>query len=258
MKDDQGFITVGAARLEYKLWFGAGDSDITVVLLHEGLGCVDLWRDLPTALREATGCNVFAYSRQGYGRSDPVAVPRPIGYMHHEAYRVLPAILDHLASSRVVLVGHSDGASIALLHAGHEPHPSVAGIVALAPHVFVEPCCIDAITSAARAYRDSGLRDRLQVYHSARVDGAFWGWNKVWLSRQFLDWNIESSLPSINVPVRVIQGQDDPYGTIAQVDAITSACPVADAVVLERCGHAPQRDCPVETLDAIVQSVTAL
>lgn len=256
MRTADGFVGVRGARLEYRLVAGTGP--VTLVLLHEGLGCLDLWRDFPDRLADATGMPVLAYSRRGYGRSDAVPVPRSPQYMHDEALRTLPALLDHFDLRRFVLVGHSDGASIALIHAGEGLRPGLAGVVAMAPHVFVEACTVEAIAAAARAYRETGLRDRLARYHSARVDGAFWGWNQIWLSREFADWNIEACLPRIDVPLLVVQGDDDPYGTLAQVDAIEAGCARTRRLVLERCGHAPQRDRAEATLSAISAFCTSV
>jgi pimeloyl-ACP methyl ester carboxylesterase len=252
-----GFFSVGAARLEYTYLHGT--RPLTLVLLHEGLGCVGMWRDFPIALRAATQCSVMAYSREGYGRSDQCAVPRPPQYMHDEALRVLPELLDIAGVSPVVLVGHSDGASIALIHAGASPGDRLAGVCAMAPHVFNEDCTVEAIGAAQRAYLEANLRDKLERYHKGRVDGAFWGWNKAWLNPRFRDWNIEEYLPRITAPLIVIQGDDDPYGTMAQVDAISEGVPGQVRVeVLERCGHSPYRDQPIHTLEAIVSFVAGL
>ena len=174
---------------------------------------------MPAALHEATGRRVVTYSRAGYGRSGPAALPRPVSYMHHEADVVLPALLDGLGIERPVLVGHSDGASIALLHAG--AGRPVAGLVLLAPHVVVEDVSVASIAAARDAYATTDLRDRLARYHDD-VDATFRGWNDVWLSPAFRSWDITDRLPAIDAPVLVIQGEDDPYGTTRQVDLIAA------------------------------------
>ena len=194
------------------------DGRPALVFLHEGLGSAELWRSFPADLREDTGRPAtLVYSRAGYGRSAPIERPWPVSYMHREALDVLPALLAAHGLARPVLVGHSDGASIALIHAGHG-HP-VAGLVLLAPHVFVEDVTVAAIARAAEAYRRTDLRERLARYHDD-VDGVFWGWNEVWLSSAFRQWDIQDRLPGIDVPVLALQGEADEYGTLAQLDAI--------------------------------------
>lgn len=206
-------------RLDYRLEPGpAGDDRPPLVFLHEGLGSVELWRSFPDQVRAAAGGpTTLVYSRAGYGHSSPTERPWPVDYMHREALEVLPEVLARLELQRPVLIGHSDGASIALLHAG-SGHP-VAGLVLLAPHVVVEDVSVGGIAAAAAAYRSAGLRERLGRYHDD-VDGVFWGWNDVWLSAAFRGWNIEPGLSAIDVPVLAVQGDADEYGTLAQLDAI--------------------------------------
>jgi len=226
----------------------------TLVFLHEGLGSVSAWRDFPARVAERTKLGAMIYSRWGYGKSDPVTLPRPLTYMHDEA-RVLPELLDSTAIESAILVGHSDGASIALLAAGH---PRVRGLVLFAPHVFVEDVSVTSIEAARIAYETTDLRSKLARHH-ADVDGAFWGWNRAWLDPGFRAWNIESCLPLVRVPTLLVQGRDDPYGTLAQLDAIERgvSAPVT-RLVLDRCGHAPHRDHPEACLDAIAGFVQSL
>jgi pimeloyl-ACP methyl ester carboxylesterase len=210
--------------------------DPALVFLHEGLGSIDLWRSFPGDVAERVGGRrTLVYSRPGYGRSTPVPPPWPVTYMHREALDVLPTLLDRMGIERPVLVGHSDGASIALIHAG--AGHVVAGVVALAPHVFVEPQSVAGIESAGDAYTVTGLRDRLARYHDD-VDSTFWGWNGTWLSPAFRSWNIESFLPGITAPVLAVQGDADDYGTLAQLAAIEkgTAGPV-ECVVVKGAGH---------------------
>lgn len=250
------FADVAGARLEC-LRIDGQRSQPTLVFLHEGLGSVALWRDFPRQVATATGLGVLAYSRAGYGRSTPAVLPRQPRYMHDEALVTLPALLDKLGIAQPVLVGHSDGASIALIHAGSQG-PDVRAVVALAPHVFVEDVSIASIEQAKQTYSSTGLRDRLARYH-ADVDSAFFGWNDIWLAPEFRQWNIEPWLPRIRCPVLLIQGRDDEYGTLAQLDAIERqiAAPV-ERVVLADCGHSPHRDQPQATLAAITAFVSRL
>ncbi len=227
-----------------------------LVLLHEGLGSVELWRGVPDALHAATGRRVVTYSRAGYGRSGPAVLPRPVSYMHDEADVVLPALLDGLAIERPVLVGHSDGASIALLHAG--AGRPVAGLVLLAPHVVVEDVSVTSIAAARDAYATTDLRDRLARYHDD-VDATFRGWNDVWLSPAFRSWDITDRLPAIDAPVLVIQGEDDPYGTTRQVDLIAAGVHGrCEQLLLPGVGHAPHLEAPAEALAAITAFVAGL
>ena len=215
-------LVAGGHRLE-AAWIGpAPDRAPTLVFLHEGLGSVAGWRDFPARVASATGLGALVYSRLGYGKSDPVPLPRPTTYMHEEALVTLPEVLDAAGVRDAVLVGHSDGGSIALLFAG-SGLPAAARVRALvleAPHVFVEDVSITSIARAADAYRTGDLRQRLLRSQGDNVDGAFWGWNRAWLDPAFRDWNIEASLAGVRAPALLLQGADDPYGTLAQLDAI--------------------------------------
>jgi len=224
------------------------------VLLHEGLGSIGLWRGVPAALHGATSRRTVTYSRAGYGRSGPAALPRPVTYMHHEADVVLPALLAALDVERPVLVGHSDGASIALLFAGggHD----VAGLVLLAPHVVVEDVSVEAIAAARANYDEGDLRARLARHHDD-VDVAFRGWNDVWLDPAFRRWDITDRLAAITAPVVVIQGADDPYGTIRQVDLIArGVAGPCERLVLPDVGHAPHLEAADAVLPVLVDAVT--
>jgi pimeloyl-ACP methyl ester carboxylesterase len=226
-----------------------------VVMLHEGLGSVAMWRGFPQQVADAAGAEVAAYSRVGYGRSDPIATQRNVRYMHDEALLTLPALLDALRIERPVLLGHSDGASIALIHAGGSGRP-VAGVVAMAPHVMVEDEAIVGIERTRDAYRSTDLSKRLARYHDD-VESAFWGWNDIWLHPQFRQWNIEEYLPRIGCPVLAIQGEDDEYGTMEQLERIARRTPRVETVKLARCGHSPHKDQPAAVLDAVRRFVEA-
>ena len=229
---------------------GSGDGRPPLVFLHEGLGSVELWRSFPADLRDVVGRPAtLVYSRSGYGRSSPIDRPWPVTYMHREALEALPPLLAAHGLVRPVLVGHSDGASIALIHAGHG-HP-VAGLVLLAPHVFVEDRSIEGIEAARRAYRDGDLAARLARHHDD-PDATFRGWNDVWLSPEFRSWNIEGRLPAVTCPVLLVQGAADPYGTVAQLDAIErGVAGPCRRVVLPGVGHAPHAEAPAQTLAVV-------
>ena len=228
----------------------ARDSTIpTIVMLHEGLGSVSHWKDFPRILAEATGAGVFLYSRYGHGGSDALEEPRSVSYMHHEAQVVLPEILQKAGIERPLLLGHSDGASIAILYAGMFPNSPV-GLILEAPHVFVEDITVTSIAQARVLYQETDLPRRLGRYHS-NVDSLFWGWNNIWLDPRFRDWNIESYLESIRCPVLVLQGAQDEYGTTKQIEAIQRRIPSTSAILLDDCKHAPHRDRCDATLSAI-------
>lgn len=183
------------------------------------------------------------YSRSGYGESSAAVLPRQPDYMHHEAMVVLPQVLEAFDIRSAVLVGHSDGGSIAIIHAGSENADRIKGLILMAPHVFVESLSIDSIMQAAKLYRTTDLPEKLSRYHSPCVDSTFWGWNDIWLHEDFRTWNIESYLPSINVPVLLLQGVQDQYGTLAQLEAIESQVSgFSESHLIEDCGHAPYRD----------------
>jgi len=226
----------------------------TLVFLHEGLGSVALWRDVPDVLAARTGCDALVYSRHGHGTSDPPPAKRGIRFMHEEAETVLPALLEAHEIRAPILIGHSDGASIAIIYAATHP---VRALVLLAPHVFVEECSITSITKMRELYATTDLRDRLAKYHRD-VDAAFHGWNDVWLDPAFRDWNIEECLRHITCPVLVIQGEDDEYGTRRQVDAIEAqVAGEAETLILRRCGHSPHRDQRELAIERIVAFVCA-
>jgi len=237
-------------HLEYR-WIGPRPHDApTIVFLHEGLGCVGMWRDFPDRLASATGCGALLYSRLGYGASDPVRGPRLVAFMHDEALDVLPAVIERFELQEVVLFGHSDGASIAVIYAGARLAP-VRALILEAPHVFVETICTEKIARIAEEYETTRLRERLTRYHGDNTDSMFRTWTDVWLRPEFQRWNIQECLPAIQSPVLVVQGEDDEYGTLAQVDAVlTGVKGPADSLVLPRCGHSPHAAHADEVLEA--------
>jgi pimeloyl-ACP methyl ester carboxylesterase len=243
-------IEIQGCALEFQ-WLGPPPSAQapTLVFLHEGLGCVQMWRDFPQHLAAVTGLGALNYSRAGYGGSDAAILPRRSDYMHDEAQKVLPQVLDAFGIESAILVGHSDGGSIALIHAGSERSARVKAMVLLAPHVFVESLTVASISEAAVLYRSTNLSERLARYHGDSVDQTFWGWNDIWLHDHFLQWNIEQYLSEITAPVLMLQGEDDQYGTSAQLQAIESGVGgPTECHLLVDCAHSVFRDQPEATL----------
>jgi pimeloyl-ACP methyl ester carboxylesterase len=253
--DDSGFLAIGPHRLEYRMIGPRPDSAPTIVMLHEGLGCVGLWNDFPDRLQKATGLGVFVYSRAGYGQSSAVKLPRPLTYMHDEAREVLPALLETIGFKRGLLLGHSDGASIAAIYAGTHQDRRVGGLVLIAPHFFTEDSGLASIAEARKAYETGDLRQRLSRWHKD-VDNAFRGWNGAWLDPEFRQWDITGELAYIRVPILIVQGEDDQYGTVKQIEAAERECycPV-EVALLPGAKHSPQREAPEATLKAVVDFV---
>jgi pimeloyl-ACP methyl ester carboxylesterase len=219
-----------------------------LVFLHEGLGCVALWRDFPDKLARRLGSRALIYSRVGYGQSAPLSGPRTPTFMHDEALETLPKLLKALHITTPILIGHSDGASIAIIHAAHH---AVSATVVMAPHVMVEPISIESIARIRQTYRTSDLPARLARHHR-HVDDAFLGWADIWLSPEFATWRLDADVARITTPLLLIQGTDDEYGTLAQLDVIAAeAKGETQRVLLTNCGHSPHRDQPDAVLDAI-------
>ena len=253
---DSGSLSIGAQHLEYRMIGPRPDQAPTLVLLHEGLGCVGLWGDFPDKLQKATGCGVFVYSRAGYGKSSTVKLPRPLTYMHDEARDTLPKLLDAIGFQRGLLIGHSDGASIAAIYAGSHQDHRVGGLILMAPHFFTEDMGIASIEEARVAYDTGDLRPRLARWH-ADVNNAFKGWNGAWLDPGFRKWDITEFLAYIRVPVLIVQGENDQYGTVKQIETAERECycPV-EVALLPGARHSPQRDAPEATLTAMSDFVT--
>lgn len=251
-------VPLGGTRIEVMCI--EGDPHQTpLVFLHEGLGSVAMWRDWPQQVCKATGRRGIVSSRRGYGRSSPIEDVRGAGrhtpdYMRHEARTALPALLAALGIENPLLIGHSDGATIALLHASEFP---CSGCVAMAPHLFVEPICVTAIKGAKLAFETTDLPQKLARYHDD-VQSAFWQWCDVWLSEPFTHFNMRADAERITCPVLAIQGFDDAYGTMAQLDAIMAHTPGAKDLRLPACGHSPHKDQPQAVTEAIAAFVKTL
>jgi pimeloyl-ACP methyl ester carboxylesterase len=246
---ESSFVTVRGRRLEVQRIAGADKDAAVLVFLHEGLGSASMWRDFPAKAAAATGCAAVVYSRYGYGQSDVLREPRGVDYMHVEAQQVLPDLLRQLSIGEPVLVGHSDGGSIALIYAGAGNR--ARGIVAMAPHVFVEDISVKSIAEAKTAFETTDLPQKLGRHH-ADAAKTFRGWNDIWLHPGFRAWNIEEVLPHVYCPVLAIQGFDDEYGSMAQIDAIAKQVggPV-ELLRLANCRHSPHRDQP----DAVIRAI---
>jgi len=246
------YIDIDGSRLEYA-WHGASpEAAPTLVFLHEGLGCVAMWKDVPSTLAEMTGCGALAYTRSGYATSDPCPLPRAVDYMHPEGLSVLPKVLEVAGVKDYILIGHSDGGSIAIIHLGGTDAPRALGAVTLGAHVFVEDLTVASIELAKQRYVEDDLSENLRKYHGDHTDRTFWGWNDIWLNPAFKRWNIEAYLPAIRAPMLVMQGADDPYGTAAQVDAIANGSGGAvETLMITDCKHWPHLEQPDIALPAV-------
>jgi len=247
------YLNLSGLRIEYELHGMPSYARAPIVMLHEGLGSVSTWRDFPIEVAAMTGRPILVYSRQGSGKSSPLTRPRTVRYLHEEAIEWLPELLDALSLENPILVGHSDGASIALIHAGAGVRP-VSGLILLAPHVFVESVTVATIAKLKSEYGLTEFASRLARHHDNAAQ-TFGAWTDIWLDPEFLHWNIEEYLSGIHCPTLVIQGAEDQYGTLDQVESITKRIPNASKLILEQCRHAPQRDRRPDTLLAISRFV---
>ncbi len=248
------FVDLDGFRLEYVRLPATQPGKPPLVFLHEGLGSIAMWRDFPAKVAAATGAETVVYSRRGYGRSSRRAGPHSFDYMHDEAQETLPKLLNALGIEKPVLIGHSDGASIAIIYGGSELAP-VSGLVLMAPHVFVEDITVASIEAAKTAYETTDLPRRLGRYHDD-VEHVFRGWNDIWLSPDFLDWNIENYIRGITAPMLMIQGIDDEYGSSDQLHSLRQLAKAPyEVALLPDCGHSPHRDQPEHTLNLIATFV---
>jgi pimeloyl-ACP methyl ester carboxylesterase len=255
---DEGFLDLSPLRLEYRMIGPRPDAAPTVVMLHEGLGSVGLWDPFPEQLASTTGAGIFVYSRAGYGKSSPGNLPRSVNFMNEEALEVLPRVLGAIGFQRGILFGHSDGASIATIYAGSVQDHRVRGLVLMAPHFFTEEMGLAAIRRTRDEFVAGSLREKLDRWHSD-VDCAFRTWNEPWLHPDFRKWNITEALGYIRVPILIVQGADDQYGTLRQVETAREECycPV-EVAVLPGVRHSPHRDAPEETLRIVAGFINRL
>jgi len=253
MLTESFFVTVQGRKLEVQRINGSSAQKPAIVFLHEGLGSISAWREFPHAVVARTGHSAIVYSRYGYGNSEVFSGEREVQYMHDEALYVLPELLGKLNVSSPVLIGHSDGASIAIIYAGASPskqNPPKA-LILLAPHVFVEDLSIASIAAVKVAFEQTNFGEKLARYHRDPAS-TFWGWNRIWLNSEFAKWNIEEYLPQITCPVLAMQGLEDQYGTLMQIEAIERSVPARfERAIIENCRHSLHRDQPERTLDVI-------
>jgi pimeloyl-ACP methyl ester carboxylesterase len=229
-----------------------------LVFLHEGLGSIGQWRDVPEKLCEATGCPALVYDRWGHGGSDPLTEPRRPAYLHDEALLILPQVLERCAIDKPLFIGHSDGGSIAIIYGGTYPQ-KVAGIITEAAHVFVEHVTVEGIKRAIEVYENMDLGTRLAKFHGSNTDLMFRGWAEIWLSPEFRDWNIESYLPYITCPLLAIQGKDDEYGTPAQVESIAgNVMGPARGSMIDNCGHIPHIQASEKVFAEMLNFISAI
>jgi pimeloyl-ACP methyl ester carboxylesterase len=255
---DEGFLDLAPLRLEYRMIGPRPDAAPTIVMLHEGLGSVGLWGSFADDIAAATGAGVFVYSRAGYGKSSPGKMPRTTAFLNEEACEVLPRVLDAIGFRRGLLLGHSDGASIAAIYAGSIQDHRVRGLVLIAPHFFTEEKGLAEIRRAGKSFATGALRERLAPWHTD-VECAFRSWNEPWLHPDFEAWDITEALGYIRVPILVVQGEDDQYGTLRQVEIVNEQCycPVETAI-FPGVRHVPQREAPELTLSTISSFVNRL
>lgn len=262
MSGEMSVLTLSGGQVEIREVLPADRlSDVTLILQHDGLGCAATWRDIPHRLAEETGCRVIAPSRFGYGGSSACTLPRPLDFMQMEGKYTFPELLDVLDIGRHIVIGHSDGGSITLTYAGAAARTGLLGITTIAAHVFCEDVCVEGIGRTEAEYEAGQLRDALARYHGDNVDCAFHGWSGAWQDPEFRNWNIENYLAGISVPALIVQGREDEYGTLDQVDRIVAGIgPLATPRIIENCGHSPHREQPdelVRTLVTFVQQLVA-
>ncbi len=255
---ETGFLEIDDSKLEYAV-YGSSQREVPAfVFLHEGLGCVRIWKDFPLKLCLLTGFSSFLYSRAGYGQSSKTALPRPLDYMTREALDVLPKVLDQAGIQICVLVGHSDGATIAALFSAACQDSRVRGIVLIAPHFFSEPKGLSAIAQAKQAYETGNLRQKLLPYHKD-VDNAFNGWNNAWLDPEFQLWDVSQCVDDIHVPVLAIQGKQDEYGTLRQIETLQNNLKTELYIrIINNCGHSPHLQYPSECVEEINEFIQCL
>jgi pimeloyl-ACP methyl ester carboxylesterase len=249
------FFWVQNKRIEVEWHFGGHSGHPTLVFLHEGLGCVSLWKDFPARLAQMTHCNAFVFSRLGHGRSDSCPLPRKINFMHTEALDFLPAVLTAAGIRDHIIIGHSDGGSMGIIYAGGVRAHRLKGLITEAAHLFCEPVTLDNIRAAKHQYLHQDLKNKLERYHGPNTDNTFWGWNTVWLHPRFIHWNIQKYLKQIAVPVLALQGHQDQYGSPRQLTAMASEVRHCETQLLDNCRHTPHQDQQETVLAAMAQFI---
>ena len=252
------FLTIDSKNIEIQWHNKEISSRPCLVFLHEGLGCIDMWKDFPKNLSNAAGCPALVYSRLGYGRSDPCPLPWKLNFMHKEALAFLPKLIDAAQIKEYILVGHSDGGSIGIIFAGSPFAKGLKGLITQAAHLFCEEVSVTSIAKAKIHYEQGKLKPGLEKYHGENTDNAFYGWNDVWLNPRFMQWNIEKYLKHIQVPLLAIQGRDDQYGTPRQLESIQENAPDVNAHLIDDCRHAPYVEQPKITLDLMTKFICSL
>lgn len=252
------FLTLGSKKIEIQ-WHKTDERNMpTLIFLHEGLGCTRMWKDFPARVSRATGCPALLFSRFGYGNSDPSPLPWKINFMHKEARYILPDIIKKAHIKDYILIGHSDGGSIAIILAGSPNARGLKGLITQSAHVFCEQITVDCIRQAKINYEQHQLRQGLEKYHGKNTENAFRGWNDVWLHPKFIHWNIEKYLNKIHVPMLAIQGKDDQYGTIRQIQSIKGHAPRAETRLIEDCRHSPHLEQPEHVLTIMTQFIQGI
>jgi pimeloyl-ACP methyl ester carboxylesterase len=250
-----GFLKIGSKKIEVQ-WHKEAKKDFpTLIFLHEGLGCTAMWKDFPYLLSKATGCPAMIFSRLGYGASDPNPIPWKINFMHKEGLQILPAIIKAAKIKDHILIGHSDGASIGIIYAGSPYAADLKGLITEAAHVFCEKISVESIYQAKINYEHHDLRQKLEKYHGNNTENAFRGWNDVWLHPRFMYWNIEKYLPRIKVPMLAIQGREDQYGTLRQIESIRQRSPGTMTHIINNCRHSPHLDQPEKILNIMTRFI---
>jgi pimeloyl-ACP methyl ester carboxylesterase len=243
------YLQIGSKKIEVQWHKSHGvQKDVPVLIfLHEGLGCIRMWKDFPKALAAKTGCPALVFSRLGYGKSDPSPLPWKINFMHNQAIKVLPQIIQKAQIKKFILIGHSDGGSIGIIFSGSPQLKDLKGLQGLiteAAHVFCEDMTVECIKQAKINYESNNLKQGLEKYHGSNTENAFRGWNDVWLNPQFMQWNIEKYLKKIRVPMLSLQGKDDQYGTKKQIISIKSHVKNIKTYMVDHCRHSPHNDQP--------------
>lgn len=249
------FLKLDSKKIEIQ-WYRKGKKEFpTLIFLHEGLGCTRMWKNFPEVVSRATGCPALVFSRFGYGHSDPCPIPWKINFMHKEALKILPDILRKTQIKSYILIGHSDGGSISLIFAGSPCSKGLKGLITMAAHVFCEQITVDCIRQAKKNYEHRDLKKGLEKYHGKNTENTFRGWNDAWLDPNFMNWNIEKYLHRIHVPMLAIQGKEDQYGTIQQIESIKIHVKQVQSYLIDDCRHSPHLEQPETVLNYITQFI---